>query len=304
MPCSCRRVPGRTAGHPKNKNIMTRLMRFAALIICCLVCLWQAPYANAAQENDKPGWWFNDEAQMRMVVPKHVDDLRATYRIILRARDLHLSGQAAFAYMDIAKQRMREANSQAAFAFAHFTAIGPGSDDFMGKGTPQTLKLRDLLAQAALYRDDSLRLGPRSPAINLMASLPTFYYASAGSQDRSKAYTYVRRAIRLAPTWGDAYYWLGKFLSSDSYRQDNRVGRANECIQVLHKAEKLDPRLHAGCLMGYAYAYQALRQYDKALENFDAAVKAKPKSATPPMLAWREYLARQLKTSSSSASLR
>ncbi len=87
--------------------------------------------------------------------------------------------------------------------------------------------------------------------------------------DHEKAAELARKAMQIAPSSFRARWLLAEAMLN--------LGKPAEVIPVLEKFLRKDPRSHGYFLLGRAY--DQLKQYDKARENYEASIRQYPKYA-------------------------
>lgn len=250
-------------------------------------------------------WLFDTKEEMGKAVPYYSNNPRATYYVIMRAHKRNMAGPACLVYHGLLQKNQRDPYLQSAYAFSHFMATGELSREHLVQKTSSLInELRKQQLGASFWRDEAIKAKPNSAVILMETALPMMY----GNGSRPEAVNYLRKATRLAPDWADAHYWLGKGLdllwaSKWSYASDKQaeslkqLGR--EQLAAYNKAEKLDPRLHVECLIGRAYAYQALGQLQLGLKYLDAYIKAEPETGKQPGIThWRQQLIKEVQKQS------
>jgi len=111
--------------------------------------------------------------------------------------------------------------------------------------------------------DKALELDPNLPDAHAGLGI----YQELAQYDIAGAETSFRRALELDPDNVYARFEYGFFLL--------RSGRPDEALAELRRAQELDP-LNPLPLNGIAIVYQDTRQYDKALEYFQAVLELAP----------------------------
>jgi len=186
-------LPGRSA-----LSVAGRILLAALLLSLSVKPSWCAPKDD--------GWNFTTPAQMEKAIPKYLDNPRATYYVIMRARHRNLVDRAALLYGNLLKTRhgRNEFYVMSAYAFSHFMAVGPlAREHFVQHGSPTVEKLRRQALEADFYRKEAMEGKPNSPEVLLMSALPAFYMATNRSA-KMKALNQVRRAVKLASSAASA----------------------------------------------------------------------------------------------------
>jgi TolB-like protein/Tfp pilus assembly protein PilF len=134
-------------------------------------------------------------------------------------------------------------------AWTHFKDATHGFSQNMVESFEQCVPL----AQKALALDDS------EPGIHVLWGL---IYLLGPSPERryEKAISQVEKAISLAPTAADSYFYLGWTLLF--------AGRSEEALSVIKKAMRLHPYYPPRYLAKLGEAYMATGHYEKALVIF------------------------------------
>lgn len=273
---------------------MNRFWLAFVLALAC-VAVGTAP-AHAAEAK----WLFTNEAEMKATIARHSGNPRANYYIIMRASKRDLIGQAAMTYRDLARKRLNDANAYAAYAFSQYVATGEMSRYQLTYNAPPLIReLRGYQMEADYYRGEALKLAPRSPDVLLMTGMALFWTSGRSYEgdtaNKKKACDYLRKAVRLAPKWADAHYWLAKHLINLWPVVPNKEEVGKEAIAALKRAETLEPRLKPDCVILYAYAYQALKRPDKQLEYLEAYIASNQEHGKDVrVLEWRDSLRKQL----------
>lgn len=235
-------------------------------------------------------WLFSNKKEMQKAVPYYSNNPRATYYVIMRARNKGMAGLACASYHDLLKKNGNDPYLQSAYAFSHFMAVGEFSKEyFTEKASALTQELRTQQLEAKYYRDAAIKADSNSPVILVETAVPKIYGSEA--ETRSEAVDYLRKAVRLAPEWADSQYWLGQALDAlwaakwsyaSAKDRDSLKPLLYEQIASLKRAEKLDPTLHGNCLIGYSTAYYYTDQVGLALRYSDAYSKLHPEDAKKP----------------------
>jgi tetratricopeptide (TPR) repeat protein len=263
--------------------------RFAAsLILVCLVvgAAWAA----------KSVWLFQSEDQMKQTIMEHLKNPRATFYVIMRAHKRGMADEAALIYYDLLQKDRTNPQLLSAYAYSHFMATGPYSKDyFVRYASPAVQKLRPQQVQADYYREEAITFAPKSPEVLLESGLGMFYK----SDTKQQGLNHVRKAVRLAPKWPDAHYWLGYLLISQwpmERDKKKRVVICREALAAFKEAERLEPKLHKECLYGTLGAYQGMDDTPKILKTMNAYLKLEPNYIKRPGIAkWRQQLQEQVK---------
>jgi len=114
--------------------------------------------------------------------------------------------------------------------------------------------------------DKALELDPNLPDALVFLGLGQ-YYETAEGDSIAAAEASFRRALELDPDNVNALYEYGLFLY--------RVGRPDEALAMHQQAHEMDP-LNPLLLQSIGWVYQGTRQYDKALEYFQAVLELSP----------------------------
>ncbi|QUD88559.1 tetratricopeptide repeat protein [Phenylobacterium montanum] len=84
----------------------------------------------------------------------------------------------------------------------------------------------------------------------------------------------LKKAISLIPDFAEAYNNLGKSLEADR-KFDDSIKNYNNAYYIFHqKGNSLDQVYHV--LLGRAESYQALQQFERAIQDYDEAVAIEP----------------------------
>jgi len=111
--------------------------------------------------------------------------------------------------------------------------------------------------------DKALELDPNQAEAHAGLGVYQFFW----KLDIAGAEASFRRALELDPDNVYALYEYGLFLM--------RIGRPDEALAKHRRAQELDP-LNPQPLVGIAWVYENTRQYDKALEYFQAILELAP----------------------------
>ena len=260
-------------------------------LIIAASCAAIAKVALAAPNVKK--WLFTNENEMEQTVRAYADNPRATYYVIMRAHQRNLAAQTAVVYYDLLQKNPYDPYLQSAFAYSHFVATNIFARESMnGKSAPFVYKLQKQATEAKYYREEAIKKKPDSPVILLETAQVLFYEPGK----RGEAIELLKRAVKEDPKWADAQYWLGRYLGSYWLQdRENREALGQASLLHLREAERLQPELHPECLIGQAYAYQALDDVAKQIEYLDAYFKARPESLeNEGLVKWRDQLRDEL----------
>ncbi len=247
---------------------------------------------------------FVDELQLKQTALKFQGNRRATYSVILSSAKRHLAPQATLIYGDLLRQHPGDAGLQSAYAFSHFMAVGPLSDNyFTAKASPLVTRLRREQLKADYYRRESQKAALYSPEIKLECAIATFYLALTQEADdvkiRQIAVDDLHDVVKNSPDWADAHYWLGRiignhivdFFSVEGKNDPRIVSSSQEALKELNTAIQLKPQLRASSLISYVYIYQWLGQPVETLKYLNLYLQANPKkSKESSFQKWRQDL--------------
>ena len=292
-------------GQRSSRGIQTLITPAILTVSFCSIC---APPSRSAPGKPQDKLWnFTTPTQMKAVIPKYLNNPRATYYIIMRATNYNLGPQAAVIYGDLLKEgygskgsgKVNAFHLMSAYAFSHFMATGPLSREyFRQQPSPIVQRLRDQELEADGYRTQALEAMPKSPEVLLEASIAILDGSSVGETPKKRvrrAIGYTRKVVQLAPNWADAHYWLGEQLTRTQHHASDKNAWGQEAITAYEKAEQLEPGLRADCLRARARTWQMIGQRRKALECLDAFIQLKPEQAKKPgIIKWRQSLVKQL----------
>lgn len=287
------------------------------LVMLGLALCWSG--GKAAPEKAKssgaaarPVWKFTSVPQMKALITKCLNNPRATYYIIVRARRLGMEKEAALFYRSFLKEETKNGVSEpkhsanhgyvmAAYAFSHYVAVGPSSREYFIQNPPSLVQqLRDYGLEADGYRTWALQEEPNSPEVLLETSLAVLDGSSATETRQQRilrAIGYTRKAVRLAPEWADARYWLANHLHrTATLFQGQTDSWYREALVHYDKAEKLEPQLRPECLRERASIWSTIGQNQKAFQCLEAYIKLRPESLKQPYIVkWRARLTKELK---------
>jgi tetratricopeptide (TPR) repeat protein len=287
------------------------------LVLLILALPWCGAKVSSKENKSSSGtaqpvWKFTTLPQMRAIITKCLNNPRATYYIILRARELGMEKDAALFYRSFLHEKnkdgvrepkhdVRHGYVMAAYAFSHFVAVGPYSRDYFNK-KPSSLvrRLCDYGLEAEGYRTGALQEEPNSPEVLLMTSIAEIEGSSPNESREEhimRVIGYTRKAVRLAPDWADAHYWLAKQINSRAVFFPKRTDSLyREALIHYTKAETLEPQLRPECLRGRASLWHGLGQKQNALKCLEAYLKLKPEALKQSHIAeWRQRLIKELK---------
>jgi adenylate cyclase len=173
-------------------------------------------------------------------------------------------------------QRTKEANAQARLMFEKAVALDPqyaaayegiGSTYWLDWGlqwdrTPQVLARAEEVLQKAIALDNGL---PGPHAIQGQIYLQKLLHDQAIAE--------TERAIVLDPNWADGYAWLAYVLRWS--------GRAEEAIEMVKKAIRLNPRSPAFYQLALGISYCQVGRYEDAINAHKEAIVRNPNLLAP-----------------------
>jgi hypothetical protein len=261
-------------------------------------------------------WHFNSRDDVVPALQKTRGNLRSTYDVIMCAVRSGYSNSCVGYYENVVNGHEFNATAQdsAAYAFAFDVSYGMRPWGWE-KDTDSSMVTRSGRATALYFRDRAYSALPNSPEVLIMRS---FWASTQERPLRREGYTLGLKAIKIAPKWADAYFWLNGSIGSyyNQFRsemlrpevtanakkmQEDKaiiIRLAKFDLRVCDRAEKLDPAIHPWLLLDRAYAYQLIPEKKSAQMIpilIDAHLKAFPEWAVYNQKQWgvseREYRA-------------
>lgn len=219
-----------------------------------LTCLLGATLVAASPSHAQMGtmkWHFRSRADVVPALQKTRGNLRSTYDVLICAARQGYRNTALGFYEDVVSGHEFNATVQdsAAFGFAHDLA-----DNFSPWYWKKDLDFSDYKgssrASAVLFKDRAFQYGAGSPEILVMRA---YKERLLFKETRKRAYEWCLKAVKRAPNWADAHYWLAEAAEDyalafqDEHKPSNkaiivRLGRLE--MSSCDRAEKLDAGLH------------------------------------------------------------
>lgn len=151
------------------------------------------------------------------------------------------------------------ASAYAAIGHTYFTEYLWGWDR-----RPQVIEHAFDLAQRTLALDDSL------PASHSLLS-----WTSLWKKQPEQAIIEIKRALALDPNNADSYAWQAEVL--------NTFGRAEEALDSIEQAMRLNPHYPAWYLVEKGWAYRLLWRHEEAISAFKTLLQQEPNYLTAYM---------------------
>jgi hypothetical protein len=227
-------------------------------------------------------WNFDSRGEVIAALKQTRGRLRPTYEVLICAGRQGYTNTGIGFYENIAVGHEFSASgpNSAAYAFAY--DLGYSFRPRGWKRDPDTSMIHKSSAATAQYfRERAANMMGNSPEVLIMRS---FWGATLGRESRKDASVSALKAIKRAPNWADAYYWLGSAaecyaltfkmdLVNDRLKLGTKEGdeAKAEMVRLAHltlraydKAERLDPALHPILLLDRASAYNIIADKESA----------------------------------------
>lgn len=248
------------------------------MVFICVVLGGARPcFAQAGTQK----WRFQNRGQVRSAVLGNLKNLRFSYEIATCAARQGMIRTVLQTYEQVIRDKIYDASPEvcSSYALAHHYLSDPTSWDWK-RDSDTKIRVRDSSSalQVQFFRDRALQLKPRSPEVLLSYALWSAYQPKG----RPSALRQVQEAVRRAPTWADAHFWLANILDLNNSVMPTkqresvalRYGRLE--LAALDRAEKLDVAFQREALINRYYAFQLQHKPKEALAAFDAYVRARP----------------------------
>lgn len=234
-------------------------------------------------------WPFQNRAQVERATKANLQNLRASYEIIMSARRLGFSQSVLKVYEREASKGPLQAPDKVAagyaFAFwAHNTGI---RWNWKADTTPGICKttMADAI-RITFYRERSFTALPNSPEVLLFEAL---FQDRAGTdlvKNSRRRLQLLDQAIKRAPRWADLHYWRSQALWK--YVGNLPVAKAKpiyptylrKSLAALERAIKLDPGFQREGIVNKMGLYQKMNKPREALAALDAYARIHPVWAT------------------------
>lgn len=242
---------------------------------------------------------FRSRAQVIPVLQQTRGNLRQTYNALICAARLGYIRTAIGYYEGVVSGQEFTASAQdsAAYAFAFDLGSSFRPWDWKTDLSPISMK-RSSRALALLYRDRAFAALPKSPEVLVMRA---FYGSLDPAEEQRERYLTAVRAVRLAPQWADAHYWLA--WTANSYamalQQDvwpilknpaskaTRIRLGKVQMRAYDAAQRLDPSLRPSLYLLRIGACQLIAD-KKSAQMIPVYVNAHLR-AFPGYLAWYHH---------------
>jgi len=235
-------------------------------LICCLmpglVCLLSIP---SFAQMGKMKWRFKSRNDVGSALQQAQGNLRETYEAIVCAARQGYSSSALSFYEDVVLNHQFDATAKDSAAYVFAFDVNYSLRPWDWKKDRNPIHTRSGRAMAQLFWDRSNSLAKSSAEVSVMRVLPNL---TIPRTERRQAYQDALRAIKLAPNWADAWYWLGQAAGSYALTfEDLPRTVANRATQVrlsrlelraYDRAEKLNPSLKPYLGLARAAAYEML----------------------------------------------
>lgn len=242
-------------------------------------------------------WQFKSRAEVVPALQKTRGNLHATYNVIVSAVRQGYGNSCAGYYEDFVVGHEFNSSGQdsAAYAFAYDVNSGVRPWDWKRDRDNSMIK-KSSAATAQYHRERALKLLPNSPEVLTMRA----FWGSGQpfKAGRQEGYSSALKAVKLAPKWADAYYWLqyatGAYANSfagqitrglkpgtPAYKEaEATVARlAFLRLRACNNAEMLNPSLKPYLLIDRVFAYDKIADQTSAQmipKLVDAYLKAFP----------------------------
>ena len=207
------------------------------------------------------------EQIQRKLLPTATIHRPASKPIDPEAHELYLKGRYAF------NQRSRESLQQSLGYFQQALARQPDyAAAYAGLADAYNLigyygfdPTLGAASQAKVASSKALQLDDSLGAAHAALAYTEFMW----QEDWTVAEREFRRALELDDNYVPAHQWYALYLAA--------IGQANESVNQMRYAQKLDP-LSPSVHTGVAYMYYFAHDYERALEHADVALKLSPNS--------------------------
>ena len=205
-------------------------------------------------------WPMRSRSDVTSALTKTRGDLRATYEVLVCAARQGYPSISIDYYDKIVRGKEFDATAADSAAFAFAYDLGHSFRPWNWKQDAKPIPVKGTQAMAQYFRERALSGLPNSPEVLTMRA---FWGATQSGEKRDNAYFSALKAVKKAPDWADAYYWLASASKNYAYRfsQDEskrdlqkRLGLL--ALRAYDKAEKLDPTLRPHLFQPRAYAYE------------------------------------------------
>ena len=221
--------------------------------IYLLLCLLLLCGSGQAQMGTMK-WRFNSRAEVVSALQETRGNLRATYEVLICAGRQGYTNTGIGFYENVVVGHEFDASAQDSAAYAFAFDLGYSFRPWGWKrDLDQSMIKKSSRANAAHFRDRARSLRPNVPEVLVMRA---FWERSLGEQESKDAYQANLQAVKRAPRWADAYYWLGTNANiyAGTFRSQTLNNKTTANSQEMAEAKATVVRL--GRLQ--------LRAYDKA----------------------------------------
>ena len=228
-------------------------MRRLSFSLCVLFTLLVAQSSFA--QVGRMRYPFSSRDQVIPTLQQTRGNLRETYNALICAARLGYINTAIGYYEGLMSGHEFDASAQdsAAYAFAYDLGSSVRPWDWR-KDLDRGGIRRSSRAVALLFRDRAFAALPKSPEVLVMRA---FWQTAQDHDFRRQGYFTDLQAVKLAPKWSDAYYWLawsahnyGLALQQDVWpvlknpaSKATRIRLGKKEMRAYDMAEKLDPSL-------------------------------------------------------------
>lgn len=149
-------------------------------------------------------WHFRSRSAVTAALQQTRGNLRKTYEVLVCAGRQGFCNTSIGYYEDVVTGHEFDATFQDSAAYAFAFDIGYVFRPWSWKIDPdKSMIKKSTRATAQLFRERALAMRPQSPEVLVMRCLDENMYFS-----RKEAYQHTLQAVKRAPNWADAHYWL------------------------------------------------------------------------------------------------
>ena len=252
-------------------------MRQISLLLCLLLFCGSSQAQLGTMK-----WHFNSRNEVVSALQKTRSNLRATYEVLICAGRQGYTNTGIGFYENVIAGHEFDASPQDSAAYAFAFDLGYSFRPWGWKrDLDESMIKKSSRANAMYFRDRARSMRPNVPEVLVMRA---FWERSLGVQESKDAYQANLQAVKRAPRWADAYYWLGTSANTyaatfsdqilnnkikpntkemaDAKATIVRLGRLQ--LHAYDKAEKLDPGLRPHLYWSRLDAYQYIADKESA----------------------------------------
>lgn len=219
-------------------------------------------------------WHFNSRTEAKSALRQTRGNLRSTYDVLICAGRQGYTNTGIGYYEEIVAGHEFDASPQDSAAYAFAFDLGYSFRPWGWKrDLDQSMIKKNSRAFAQHFRDRAQAALSNSPEALVMRA---FWGNTLEGEERKEAYYAALRAVKLAPRWADAYYWLGTVTGNYANLFSTRITREQVKPNTPERARTKATIVSLGHLQ--------IRAYDKA-EKLDSGLR--------PHLYWPRLLAYQ-----------